>query len=280
MDYELEKPSSSQKSLTNNFSQNEDYVLEKKTALSDFSAVKKSPLQEIERQAEELVEKKLFSSAEELLTELHGQGLGSAGTYCLLAVVHCRQNQFKKALFSYKKALEKDPEHLESLINLSLLRLDIGDYERGFLVYRKALNIVEKKQNNQWQNYMAKQHLEGGEVYFKKGLLHEALLEFLKSAGHYASAPLDLELKITECLWNLNRKKEAFEKLLLIKKKNPLSLKPSLKLADYYFQMKDITSAVMEWERVLRFEPQNAKARLGLEKAQNIQSVRQGGPLA
>ena len=280
MDYNFHEFEKQMKTLPDNFSQNEDRVLEKKmTQHEPALKEKKSPLKEIEEETRSLIEKKLISEAEELLIELHGQGVSSAGTYCLLAGIHCRQNKFKKALFSYKKALEKNPEHLESLINLSLLRFDLGDYERGVLVYKKALNVREKKQNDQWQNYIAKRHIQSGEVYFKRGFWHEALLEFLKASGRGFS-PLPLELKITECLWRLGRKKEALEKLLLIRKKNPISLRPGLLLAEYYFQMRNMTSAVMEWERILRFEPRNQEARLGLEKAQNIQSVRQGGPLA
>ena len=231
--------------------------------------------QSIEEKAKDLFDKNLYSQTVTLLKTLHAKGLGSANSYALLGASYHQQNEFKKAVTAYKRALELDPSHLECLTNLSVLRLDLGDYERGKLVYKRAYQAYFEHTQNKWEKYIAEQHIQSGQAYFNKGYFHEALLEFLKASpkqGHL----LSLDLSIIRCLWKLDRKAEAIHQLLQTKRNHPLSLEVSLLLGEFYFQSRKIPQAILEWERVLYMDPKNKQALKFLAHTQNIQSVQEG----
>ena len=141
-----------------------------------------SHFQSIEEKAKDLFEKNLYPQAVTLLKTLHAKGLGSANSYALLGASYHQQNEFKKAVEAYKRALELDPSHLECLTNLSLLRLDLGDYARGKLVYKRAYKAYFESTQTKWEKYIAEQHIQSGQAYLNKGYVHEALLEFLKAS--------------------------------------------------------------------------------------------------
>jgi len=233
-----------------------------------------SQFQSIEEKAKNLFDKNLYSQAVTLLNTLHAKGLGSANSYTLLGASYHQQNEFKKAVTAYKRALELDPSHLECLTNLSLLRLDLGDYERGKLVYKRAYQAYFEHTQNKWEKYIAEQHIQSGKAYFNKGYFQEALLEFLKASpkqGHL----LSLDLSIIRCLWKLDRKAEAIHQLLQAKRNHPLSIEVSLLLGEFYFQSRKVPQAILEWERVLFMDPKNKKALKFLAHTQNIQSIQE-----
>ena len=228
----------------------------------------------IEEKAKELFEKNLFSQAESLLQALHTRRLGSASSYSLQASCYHQKNQFKKALALYQRALALDPLYLEALVNLSLLCFDLGDYKKAVIYYNKARQVLAQKQENQWKSDMAHQHLQLAQNYYNKSYYHESLLEFLKARPYIQkSKSLPIHLKVVRCLWKLNRKGEAVQKLVALKRENPRSVDVLLLLGEFYFYMKKITFAILEWERVLRLDSKNTQALEWLSKTQNIQSV-------
>ncbi|MDE0151892.1 MAG: tetratricopeptide repeat protein [Bdellovibrionales bacterium] len=265
-----------------------DFLISKKTAPLEELLKKETPVQKtvspetpqnqfqsIEEKAKDLFDKNLYSQTVALLKTLHAKGLGSADSYALLGASYHQQNEFKKAVTAYKRALELDPSHLECLTNLSLLRLDLGDYERGKLVYKRAYQAYFEHTQSKWEKYIAEQHIQSGQAYFNKGYFHEALLEFLKASPKQEHL-LSLDLSIIKCLWKLDRKGEAIHQLLQTKRNHPLSIEVSLLLGEFYFQSRKIPQAILEWERVLYMDPKNKKALKFLAHTQNIQSVQEG----
>ena len=265
-----------------------DFLISKKTVPLEELLKKEAPIQSsisqkipqsqfqsIEEKAKDLFNKNLYSQTVTLLKTLHAKGLGSANSYALLGASYHQQNEFKKAVTAYKRALELDSSHLECLTNLSLLRLDLGDYERGKIVYKRAYKAYFENTQDKWEKYIAEQHVQSGQAYFNKGYFHEALLEFLKASpkqGHL----LSLDLSIIRCLWKLDRKAEAIHQLLQTKRNHPLSVEVSLLLGEFYFQSRKIPQAILEWERVLYMNPKNKQALKFLAHTQNIQSVQEG----
>ncbi len=282
MDLETIKNAESQGS-----SQQEDTLISKETApLEEILSTKdkvsaqnqkttRRLFQSIEEKAKDLFEKNLYSQSVTLLKTLHAKGLGSADSYALLGAGCHQQNKFKQAVTAYKRALELNPSHLECLCNLSLLRLDLGDYVRGKIVYKRAYKAYFESTQNKWEKYIAEQHIQSGQAYFNKGCFHEALLEFLK-AGPKKGCSLSLDLSVIRCLWKLDRKSEAVHRLLQTKRNHPLSIEVSLLLGEFYFQSRKIPQAVLEWERVLYMDPKNKKALKFLAHTQKIQSVQEG----
>ena len=240
----------------------------------DAVTTEKNYFSAIEEKAKELFEKNLFSQAESLLQALHTHRLGSASTYSLQASCYHQKNQFKKALALYQRALALDPLYLEALLNLSLLCFDLGDYKKAVVYYNKVRQILAQKQENQWKSDMAYRHLQLAQNYYSKSYYHESLLEFLKARSYIKkSKSLPLHLKVIRCLWKLNRRGEAVQKLLTLKRENPRSVDVLLLLGEFYFYMKKITFAILEWERVLKLDSKNTQALKWLSKTQNIQSV-------
>ena len=252
----------------------EELTKETSVANSFNEKIQQGPFQSIEEKAKDLFDKNLYPQAITILKTLHAKGLGSADSYVLLGSSYHQQNEFKKAVRAYKRALELDPSHLECLTNLSLLRLDLGDYERGKLVYKRAYKAYFEKTQNKWESYIAEQHIQSGQAYFSRGYFHEALLEFLKASPKKQT--LSLDLLIIQCLWKLDRKREAIHRLLQTKRNHPLAVKVSLLLGEFYFQSRKIPQAILEWERVLYMDPKNKQALKFLAHTQNIQSVQEG----
>ena len=235
--------------------------------LSDFQAT--------EQRAQDLFEKNYFSQTLDLLQVLHSRGLGSAKTYCLLGSSYHQLNQFQKALAAYKRSLEIDDTYLESLMNLSILRMDLGDYERGMMTYKKAYQTYNQQQGNKWGEFIAEQHQASGKAYFEKGYFHEALLEFLKARPKTQKSLLSVDLLVAQCLWKLNRKREAIDRLQALKRLHSHSTEVSLLLGEFYFLSQKLPQAVCEWERVLKMDPKNQKALRLLAKTQTMQSVKE-----
>lgn len=265
--------------FSNIFKEEEDQLIEKKMILSKSSYstserkedskrggesseyTKLNTLKNIEQKAKELFSRNLYFQSANVLTSLHSKGLGTASTYSLLASAYHQQNHFKLALENYKKALELDPSYEEALWNLSLLRLDLGDYERGYNVFHRARHCSYLHKEDQWRQFISEQHLKVAKAYYDKGYYHEALLELLKSNPHTnEDPPLSIHLQLIKCLWNLDRKREAIEKLLLLRKKLPRCLEVSFLLGNYYYKSKKMTLAIHEWERILKLDPHNKKA--------------------
>ena len=250
---------------------NEDYIISK--AVDPLAInLSNNEFHSIEKRAQDLFEKNYFSQAVDLLQTLHSRGLGSAQSYCLLASSYHQLNQFQKALQTYKRALEMDENHLESLVNLSILRMDLGDYERGAITYKKAQQNYFKNTENQWERFMFEQHLATGRSYFEKGYFQEALLEFLKAKPKMQGTSLRVHIWIARSLWNLDRKKEAIEKLKSLKKDHPKYIEAPLLLGELYLLSHKVTAAVGELERVLKIDPVNQKALRLLSKTQTMQN--------
>ena len=257
---------------------NQDHLVSKKmdpTLWNPEEGKTSDKFQATNKRAQDLFEKNYFSQVIDLLQVLHSSGLGSAKSYCLLGSSYHQLNQFKEALKAYKRSLEIDESYLESLMNLSILRMDLGDYERGVMTYKKAYQTYTQDQGRQWETYMAEQHLTSGKSYFEKGYFHEAFLEFLKAKPKTQKSFLPVDLLIVRCLWKLNRKREAVEKLQAIKRKNLYSTQVSLLLGEFYFLSQRVPEAISEWERVLKLDSKNQKALHLLAKTQTIQSVKE-----
>lgn len=233
-----------------------------------------SIFQNIEDKARGMFDKGLFDGVISILASLHAKSLGTPPTYCLLATAYHQKNLFKQARENYKKALELDPNHVESLVNISILRLDLGDYERGMLSFNRAHSQIQLQEESQWKAYISKQHLNSANAYYDRGYYHESLLEFLKAYVDVEHMmPPSVQLRIIRCLWKLDKKSEAVNKLIALRKAHPTDCDTSLLLGYFYFQANKITAAIHEWERVLKIEPKNKRAIKYLAEIHHIQSV-------
>ena len=270
------------KDVSKGYLENEDQVLSKKfledLVHKNFSKDQKATFDSIEVEARELFEQNFVSQAESLLLALHTKGLGTSQSYSLLGACYHQRNLFKKALECYNQSLKMEPLNCESLMNLSLLRLDLGDYQKGYIPYKKAFYTHFQNKEKEWKRSVAEQHYQFGMRYYDQGYYHEALLEFLKVVPVFKNI-IPINLYIIRCLWNLNQKKRAFQKLQELEKKYPQSTDVLLVLGEFYFQVQKITLAISKWERVLKMDSQNKVALKWLSKVQDIQSVEEA-PLA
>lgn len=126
--------------------------------------------------------------------------------YFNAGISYHQQGNAPKAIQSYQKVLELDPNHIEAYNNLGILYQEIGDLDKAYQSYQKAIEInprYEKALNNAgiilllkgeeeqaiaiFQNILSfnpdhlESHIHLGTLYKKKGLIEKGIDSYQKA---------------------------------------------------------------------------------------------------
>ena len=191
--------------------------------------------------------------------------------YHLLGLILYHQGYFKAALKQLKKACtrEKNPEYF---LNLSIVFNELGFYKEGDSAYYQASKLQQQSMEQNWKQHIADQHLCLAETYLDKRYFKNALKCYEQALNFKPQDP-KIYIGMAKTLWQMSKKKEAWEVLKYFIQIDPKSIPARLLLADWYFETQQIPQAINEWESILYQDPKNEKARQALMNIQKMDSL-------
>ena len=87
-----------------------------------------------------------YKTAEPLLNQptlIHSK---NPEVFQMLATIYYDQGKFNKAISTFKKALEIDPQYSDAAVGLSIILNDLGKYDEAKKVFENAQKLVDKLQ--------------------------------------------------------------------------------------------------------------------------------------
>ena len=241
---------------------------------NDFSSTlrKTETFDELLDRVEVSLNEKKIDEAEKFLAAALQQNK-TARAYFLLGQIYYEKGQYTHAVSAYKKTLVLDPQFVDASISLSILYNDLGQYEEGGFIFNRAERAVqthEKGGDPYLNEKLARKHKELGELYLKYCRYQEALLQF-QTAAHLKADDPEAKLKIADTLYKDDKKLQALNDLISLKKEFPHYVSGRVLLGLVRYSLGHVIEAVEEWERVLEKEPENenAKAYLKLARTAN-----------
>ncbi len=212
-----------------------------------------------------------YKSAEPVLNQPTLINSNNPEVFQMLATIYYNRGQFNKAVKTFKKALEVDPEYCDAAVGLSIILNDLGKYEEAKKVFQKAQTIIEKRKINRASENMddkfAQKHLELGDLYLQHRRFEPALMQY-QTAKKLASNKLDSTLTISECYLQMGQTSSAIVELRGFLQNEPNVHKARLKLGQILYNSQKIAEAVDQWEHVIRLDPKNEDAHRYLKMAQ------------
>ena len=238
--------------------------------MNDFSA--------IIHQARSYTKSRKYKDAERVLLSGLKSFPNSSDIYFELANLFHHSGDVGRAIKSFKKTLELDPNHTEASIGLSVILNDIGKYKEARNIFEKAdnrvkgggtKNLIEDKHIN--KKFSIK-HLELAELYLTYNRFDEALFE-IKKACALDSDNEHLRVRLAKIYINKGFVAKAIDELTKLKNEKPNFLAARNALGLIYFSNGNVIEAQAEWKRVVSIDPKNKEAKNYLRLSENANEV-------
>ncbi len=189
----------------------------------------------------------------------------------MAGTLYFEKGQLKKALNSFKKSLEIDPNFTDSSIGLSIILNDLGKYSEGKRVFEEAYALMKQKDKAGSEPYvnekLAQKHEELADLYFLYKRFEEALENYNRAAD-FSKHHIKYKLKAVDSLISMKLLSRALREAEAVETKNPYHVDLLLKIAQIHYQLNNHGKAEEYWEKVLSQEPQNEEARSHLNHSQ------------
>lgn len=208
--------------------------------------------------------------AEPLLQQLLISDGKNPEVFHMLATIYYDQGKFNKAIRTFRRALEIDPTFTDASVGLSIILNDLGRYEEGKKVFLEAQAALSRKSTAKdayLEEKLASKHDELGEMYFQYKRFEEAQEQYEKALSMSTRKP-DLRMKIAECNIRRGDPSRALRDLKLLVQEYPHFIPARLKLGLIYYNARQISEAVEQWETVLLRDPEHPVALKYLQMAQ------------
>jgi tetratricopeptide (TPR) repeat protein len=189
----------------------------------------------------------------------------------MAGTLYFEKGQLKKALASFRKSLDIDPNFTDSSIGLSIILNDLGRYADGKRVFEEAYALMKQKDSSGSEPYvnekLANKHEELADLYFLYKRYEEALENFNKAAD-FSKNHASFKIKAVDCLIHMKLLSRALREAESLEDKFPYNVELLLKLAQIHYQMSDPRKAEEYWEKVLSQDPGNEEAKSHLRHSQ------------
>jgi len=212
-----------------------------------------------------------YSIAEPLLQQLLISDGKNPEVFHMLATIYYDQSKFNKAIRTFRRALEIDPSFTDASVGLSIILNDLGRYDEGKKVFLEAQAALAKKSNKKdayADEKLASKHDELGEMYFQYKRFGEALEQYERALSMSSRKP-ELRMKIAECNVRLGDSNKALRDLKMLVQDYPHFIPARLKLGLIYYNARQISEAVEQWETVLLRDPDHPVALKYMQMARN-----------
>lgn len=217
-----------------------------------------------------------FQVSENMLEQIVLSEANKPEVFHLLGCVYYKKGKIKKAIKSFRRALDLDPSHTDSTVGLSMVLNDIGRYEEAKKVFEDGQKQVDtsarQELNGFLEDQIATKHLELGDLYFQAQRYDEATDQYFE-AYKYSSNKTEVRLKIVDCFVKKNELPRAIKELKLLIQEKPQFSRARIKLGMLFYKNNRVLEAVEQWESILLREPDHAEAHKLLKMAQNKQTT-------
>ncbi len=217
-----------------------------------------------------------FQSAENLLEQVVLADATHPEAFHLLGCIYYRTGKIKKAIKTFRRALDIDPEYTDATLGLSMVLNDTGRYDEAQKVFsegREKLNQDKKEQLDSFLSHqLATKHMELGDIYFQGQRYEEAGDQYFE-AYKYAQDKLKVRMKIVECFVKKNEWGRAIKELRLICQERPEAVDARVKLGLLYYKQNLTLEAVEQWEAILLRDPEHPEALKYLKMAQSTNTT-------
>ena len=221
-----------------------------------------------------------YSRAEPLLNQLLLLDNKNPEVFQMLATMYYDRGQFKKAIKTFRRALEIDPAYTDASVGLSIILNDLGKYDEGKEVFEAAQRELgrQKTLSDPYINErLAQKHVELGDMYNQYKRFNEALDQYYKALNLTTRKP-EVSLKVADSLHKTGDGKRALRQLRELTAEFPAFLPAQVKLGAVLYQMNRVVEAIEEWEKVLIRDPSNQQAKENIRIAQSCGQTELGAP--
>lgn len=222
-----------------------------------------------DQQIQDLLTRREFVQAENLIDERLRENPSSADGHYLKGVLHYFQGQMSKTIDEMKEALSLDPRHTDASICLSVLYNDIGKYDDAKKIFEQANQSVTSKSTGddvEVDRKFAVKHLEIADLYFRYRRYDEAIEEYSKSAA-LDPATFDIRIRRAKAYAKKGFLTRAMQDLQQLKHEQPTYIPARLQLGLLHYSQGGILEAELEWESVLTLDPSHREALAYLDMA-------------
>lgn len=204
-----------------------------------------------------------YQKAEPLLNQMLLIDNKNPEVFQMLATIYYNRGQLKKAIKTFKRALEIDPTYTDASVGLSIILNDLGRYEEGREVFETAqaeLARLKVKTDPYLNEKFATKHLELADMYTQYKRFPEAIEQYYKALALTSRKP-EILLKIADGYSHTGDIKKAIKILRDMTAEYPSFLPANLKLGLALYNTRRVVEAVEEWEKVLMRDPGNKEAK-------------------
>lgn len=205
----------------------------------------------------------LYHEAENLIMQILPINNEIPEVYQMLATIFYNKGQFNKAIKTFRRALEIDPDYTDASVGLSIILNDLGRYEEGQKVFTEAQDRLDrrnKKNDPHINEKIAHKFEEIADLCFQTKRYAEAI-ENLERAIALTPKRTDLPLRIVDCYSKMNQPDKAFRMLKQLLKDDPDNISARNKLGVLLYNRNQVAEAIEQWEGVLNRDPRHTEAK-------------------
>lgn len=201
-----------------------------------------------------------------------------ADVYNMLGVMLQLNGKTKDAIKSFEKAMKINPGYMEAATNLAVTYNDIGQYEKAKNAINKAResshsSSIKEMENRLVKSKLANMHAEIGDLYIDINDGDAAIEEYQKALKLQPTF-VDIKTKLAIALREKGMIAQAIKELEEAKFINADYLPSRVNLGILYYLMNRFDDAVVEWESVLKYDPNNGIAKMYLTAAKKEKQIK------
>jgi tetratricopeptide (TPR) repeat protein len=183
----------------------------------------------------------------------------------------------ERAVASFQRALQVNPNYVEARMNLAIVYNDLGRYDEALREFRteRPRDPDHGNLSADVRSYVAESHVLLGDTYRNLGLLADAVQEYRK-ALKVAPQFLDIKNKLGAVFGDMGLYEEAEAELVAALTQNPRYVDARATLGVVYYRSGRRHRAREEWTACLGVEPDHVRARAYMELLDREESAAEG----
>ncbi|MCL4557470.1 MAG: tetratricopeptide repeat protein [Deltaproteobacteria bacterium] len=194
-----------------------------------------------------------------------------ADVYNMLGVIFHLNGKIKDAIKYFESAMRINPGYMEAATNLAVTYNDIGQYEKAKNVLNRAKESshsgsIKEMEDRLVTSKLSNMHAEIGDLYMEINDGDAAIEEYEKALKLQPTF-VDIKTKLAVAFREKGMIAQAIKELEEAKFINADYLPARVNLGIVYYLMSRLDDAVVEWESVLKHDPNNGIARMYLNAA-------------